>query len=84
MEEEGGQASWHGGKWTDRGGTRVGEDGGYGREGIGTGKRAGEQARWWRQVEEGGEERPEEAAMEEAAAGSRGRGGGGRRRMFSG
>ena len=60
-----------GGKWADRGGAQAGEVGGYGREGIGTGERAGEQARRWRQMEEDGGGRPEEAAMEEVAAGSR-------------
>ena len=64
-----------GGKWTDRGGARAGEDGGYGREGIGTGERAGEQARRWRQVEASGGGLPEEAAAE-AVAEAGGSGGG--------
>ena len=46
-----------GGEWADRGGAQAGEDGGCGREGIGTGERAGEQARRWRKVDAGCQKR---------------------------
>ena len=70
-----GKRTGTGGKVADRGGAWAGEDGGYGRGGIRTGKRSGDQATRWRQVEA-----DDQKKRQWRRGGSRGRDGGGRQR----